>query len=100
MGLPRVACMDDDEIEAWRTAAMQVRMRGAAAQTLDPCIDCLASFAEQMRSEGRCNGIPGMARRLNRADPPSRDVVQMRRAYLRRVCHRLGIDVAHADLVS
>jgi hypothetical protein len=48
-----VACMTPQEIALWRSANRHL-WRPAS----EPCADCPAAFAEEMRRKDCCNGIP------------------------------------------
>lgn len=93
------ACMTEDELAFWEAAAARLRV-WMPTSTADPCVDCLVPFALAMQGEGRCNGIPGMARkeRETSADPGWR--VRNRRDYCRRRLRDMGLDPAHADAVA
>lgn len=49
------ACMEEREYAEWQ--AHNQRLAQWVAPT--PCHDCIASFAVEMRMEGRCDGHPG-----------------------------------------
>lgn len=51
----RAACMSDEEWTAWSES--NERLVGKA-HAVSPCVDCLPSFAAEMRADGRCNGVP------------------------------------------
>lgn len=47
--------MTPDEYRAWADIPSNIRDR-----TTEPCYDCTAEFAREMRAESRCNGEPGV----------------------------------------
>jgi hypothetical protein len=53
----RPACMTDPEYELWCSANSALSWPSMRSKT--PCRDCPASFAQEMRADGRCDGTPG-----------------------------------------
>lgn len=74
MTIPDPACMEPDELALWYDGAINLR-QFMRYPTLDPCADCLPSFADEMARQGRCNGTPG----VSRLAPPKRTVTPARR---------------------
>ena len=58
----RPECMTDAELERWHEADSIYRRRAGTSVT--PCFDCTAAFSDEMRSAGRCNGTPGLMKRI------------------------------------
>lgn len=58
------ACMSQREMDEWLEAAYEVKARSGSGRRytdlgITPCRDCTRSFANEMRAEGRCDGVPG-----------------------------------------
>ena len=53
-----VACMMPAELVLWDEANELVPHPAAR-----PCADCQTAWARRMRTEGRCNGMPGQGQR-------------------------------------
>lgn len=87
------ACMSRSELDSWLDVARYVNNG-----TADPCSDCIAPFAAEMRAEGRCNGIPGLVRKRSRKEDTA-DRRRFRLIYIRQRLVSLGIDAAHAERV-
>lgn len=99
MKVPDPACMTPEELAAWRKAADYVNVSwGRANLTEDPCSDCTMAFHLEMREEGRCNGIPGLARKPRESN--SHNSAMQRRYYFRRILADKGLDPAHAESVA
>ncbi|MGO9178740.1 MAG: hypothetical protein ACLQBX_17835 [Candidatus Limnocylindrales bacterium] len=55
-GLPhRPACMTGGELVGWSETNA---LFGGSLRPASPCEDCTLAFAEEMRVEGHCNGMP------------------------------------------
>ena len=98
--IPDPLCMEPAELAGWHQANAAVRIH-LPWVTDDPCVDCTVAFARMMQAEGRCNGIPGMARgRRRNASPDPGWREQNRTDYFRRKLRDMGLDMAHAERVG
>ena len=93
MTIPDPACMSTDELAGWRAQAEHDK-----PSTEDPCADCTIAFHLEMRAEGHCNGIPGLARKGRVRS--SKAAIMARIYHFRRVLVDMGLDPAHAESVG
>ncbi len=96
---PKPACMTTDELATWTEQAAYYRHHWMRSATDDPCVDCTIPFALRMMAEGRCNGIPGLARKADRK-PSSKVRLMARVYYFRTKLRDMGLDPAHAERVG
>lgn len=94
--MSRWDCMTDEELALWQAQALYVRTNFAKWNTDDPCVDCLASFSEEMRALGRCNGTPGES--MSEL-PPVRPITESRRES-NRACQQRYREKHRAELTE
>ena len=100
MTIPDPACMSTDELAGWLAQSEYFRHArgGYKPSTEDPCGDCTVAFHLEMRAEGHCNGIPGLARKGRVLS--SKAAIMARIYHFRRVLVDMGLDPAHAESVG